>query len=122
MTSKTPLTKSYNVGWYYYTPEQLESMYPGDFAQYREMAQSIMPFGSTEACWKDTPQEAEDFLKQIVSVNSAGNLKALTPLGADGLFIVERERIGGATVKLSRHKPQPRAAFFAIAAELEADR
>ena len=97
------MAKSYNVGWYYYTPEQLESMYPGDFAQYREMAQSIVTFGSTEACWKDTPQEAEDFLKQIVSVNSAGNLKELTPLGVDGLFIVERERIGGVTVKLSRY-------------------
>ena len=97
------MTKSYNVGWYYYTPEQLEALFPGDLAAYRERAQAIVPFGHTEACWTDTPQKAQDFLNQIVSVNSESNLKQLTQLGASGLFIVERQVIDGMQVKLSRY-------------------
>ena len=98
-----PMTKSYNVGWYYYTPEHLEALFPGDLAAYREQAQVIVPFGHTEACWTDTPQKAQDFLNQIVSVNSESNLKQLTQLGASGLFIVERQVIDGMQVKLSRY-------------------
>jgi hypothetical protein len=84
------MTKTYNVGWYQYTPEQLEKLYPGELAVYRDEAQSIVSWGSTKDCWKETPGEAEDLLRQIIAVNSKNNLRALTPLGASGLFIVER--------------------------------
>lgn len=97
-------TTSYGVGWYYYTPAQLEELYPGELAAYREQAQSIIPFGKTEACWKDTPEEAQNFLVQILRVNSSNNLKALTPLGADGLFVVERKVFDGFYVELSRYE------------------
>jgi hypothetical protein len=88
------MTKTYNIGWYKYTPDQLETLYPGELAAYRDEAQSIVPWGSTEACWRETPDEAEDYLRQIIAVNSENNLRALTPLGASGLFIIERCDLG----------------------------
>lgn len=102
--TETSVRTDYGVGWYYFTPAQLEALYPDEFVVYREQAQSIIPFGRTEACWKDTPEEAQAFLNQILSVNSDNNLRTLTPLGADGLFIVERKVFDGFYVALSRYE------------------
>lgn len=99
-----PVRTDYGVGWYYFTPAQLEALYPGEFAVYREQAQSIIPFGKTDTCWKDTPEEAQAFLNQILSVNSDNNLRALTPLGVDGLFIVERKTLPGSYPVLSKYE------------------
>lgn len=46
---------------------------------------------SADRCYFSTPGEAQGFLQQIVNVNHADKLRLLTPLGAEGLFIVERE-------------------------------
>lgn len=101
------MTKTYSVGWYKYTPEQLEQLYP-NHPEYRKEAQSIQRFGHTEACWKETPEEAQTFLDQILRVNNENNLKALTQLweGASGLFIIERSRIDGARILISRFMPK----------------
>ena len=99
------MTKTYSVGWYKYTPEQLEQLYP-NHPEYRKEAQSIQPFGHTEACWKETPEEAQTFLDQILRVNDENNLKALTQLGASGLFVIERSRIDGACISISRFMPK----------------
>lgn len=99
----TPVRTDYGVGWYYFTPAQLEALYPDKFAVYREQAQSIITFGKTDACWRNTPEEAQAFLDQILSSNSDSNLRALTPLGADGLFIVERKTLPGSYPVLSKY-------------------
>lgn len=81
--------KSYTVGWYVYTPDQLAEFPP----EYQDEIQTIETFGirGTDRCYFSTPGEAQGFLQQIVNVNHTDNLKRLTPLGAEGLFIVERE-------------------------------
>ena len=99
------MIKTYSVGWYKYTPKQLEQLYP-NHPEYRKEAQSIQPFGHTEACWKETPEEAQAFLDQILRVNNENNLKALTQLGASGLFVIERSRIDGACISISRFMPK----------------
>lgn len=98
-------TKTYGVGWYYYTPEQLETLFPGELEEYRELCQSIVTFGKTEAFWKSTPEEAQALLNQILSINSENNLKALTPLGANGLFVVERQTFDNFCPKYSKYVP-----------------
>ena len=101
-----PVTvKTYGVGWHNYTPEQLETLFPGEFAEYREQAQYIVTFGETEAYWKNAPEEAQVLLDQILSVNSRNNLKALTPLGANGLFVVERQTFDSLYFQLSKYVP-----------------
>lgn len=93
---------SYGVGWYKYTPAQLEELFPDnipDYLEYREEVQYIVTFGSNESCW-GTLQEAQSLLESIIANNSDCNLKLLTPLGADGLFIVKLE-----TVDLQFPKP-----------------
>lgn len=87
-----PSETTYSVGWYKYTQEELEYFFP-IHVEYREQVQSIVPFGSTNACWKDTPQEAQEFLDQITSVNSAQNLKELMQ-GEKELFVIQRELSG----------------------------
>lgn len=81
--------KSYTVGWYMYTPDQLAEFPP----EYQNEIQAIETFGtrSADRCYFSTPGEAQGFLQQIVNHNHADNLRRLTPLGAEGLFIVERE-------------------------------
>lgn len=98
---------SYGVGWLKYTPTQLEELFPDnipDYQKYREEVQYIATFGHGESCW-GTLEEAQRLLKSIVANNSRSNLELLTPLGADGLFIVKREIIGfqhTASVKVSK--------------------
>jgi hypothetical protein len=83
---------AYSVGWYKYTQQELEYIFP-IHTEYREQVQSIVPFGLTDGCWKDTPQEAQQFLDQIISVNSTSNIRALTQ-GEKELFIIKRESTG----------------------------
>jgi hypothetical protein len=83
---------TYSVGWYKYTQKELEYIYP-IHTEYREQIQSIVPFGSTDSFWKDTPQEAHEFLDQIISINSARNLEELMQ-GEKELFVIQRDPSG----------------------------
>ena len=83
---------TYSVGWYKYTQKELEYIYP-IHTEYREQIQSIVPFGSTDSFWKDTPQEAQEFLDQIIRVNSISKIRELTQ-GEKDIFIIKRESTG----------------------------
>lgn len=74
----------YAVGWYSLTPAQLQE-FPEEC---REECQSIHLFGNRPVIL-DSPEEALAFKRQIIQVNSLNNLRALTGVGPEALFIVE---------------------------------
>lgn len=81
-----PTTETrYAVGWHRLTPAQLQAIPQ----EYREACQNIDLFGTRKPVTFPTPQEAQDFLEQIIRINSTRNLELLTGTGADALFLVE---------------------------------
>lgn len=78
-------TLRYSVGWYHLTPAQLEKIPE----EYREECQSIRLFNGIKPTFYETIGEALGMLHQIIKVNHADNLKHLTGVGAEGLFVVE---------------------------------
>lgn len=97
-------TLAYTVGWYELSPDELAGIPP----EYREQAQGIATWGKGARCFFETPGEAQWLLDQIVQNNSSANLRTLTPLGAEGLFIVQREHAPGDPwphVRFSRYTP-----------------
>ena len=94
-------TKTYTVGWLAYTPEQL-----ADFpSEYRDQIQYIICYGKSERNFYQTPGEAQWLLEQIAHNNSERNLKHLTPLGAQGLFIVERDLGDPPQIRFCKYVP-----------------
>jgi hypothetical protein len=75
----------YSVGWNRLTPAELEKLPE----HYREETQGIVLFGGVRPVLRDTPEEAQRLLKQILKVNTMRSLRELTGVGGEALYIVE---------------------------------
>lgn len=71
----------FGVGWYALTAEQLSELPEQD------RTNSVESFGGSTPVLFDTPEKAQRFLNQIVTVNGEEKIKELTPLGSSGLFV-----------------------------------
>ena len=78
---------SYAVGWYHLTPPQLQEIHE----DYRDQCQSIELFGSLRPVTFPTVNEAQQLLDQILKLNSRNNLRAMTGVGPEALFLVTVE-------------------------------